>query len=65
MHVKDLPNSLSLVCNFYSPDYNSCELAEGYGWKEYMFCVSLFCFLLFRFKFCVAKGLAKVKCGGI
>ena len=51
VQVKDLENSLALVYNFYSPDYNFFELAEGYGWKEYMFCV--------------AKGLAKVKCGGI
>ena len=65
MHVKHLANLLALVYNLYSPDYNSSELAEGYGWKEYMFCVSLFCFVLFYFKFRVAKGLAIAKCGGI
>ena len=62
MHVKDLANSLALVYNFYSLDYNSSELAEGYGWKDH----SVLCFL---FLFCVvlvfARGLAVAKCGGI
>ena len=66
MHVKYLANLLAFVYNLYSPDYNSCELAEGYGWKEEMFCVSLFfvwcCFVL---SFVFARGLAKAKCGGI
>ena len=62
MHVKYLANLLAFVYNFYSLDYNSCELAEGYGWKEYMFCVSLCLFVL---SFMFARGLAKAKCGGI
>ena len=44
MHVKSKANSLAFVYNFYSPDYNSCELVEDYGWKEEMFCVSFFLF---------------------
>ena len=34
VHFKHLENSLALVYNFYSPDYNSCELTEGYDWKS-------------------------------
>ena len=56
MHVKYLANLLAFVYNFYSPDYNSCELAEGYGWKKDMFCVSLCLFVL---SFVFARELAK------
>ena len=41
VHVKCLANSLTLVYNFYSLDYNSFELAEDYGWKDRLFCVSI------------------------
>ena len=37
VHFKYLANSLALVYNFCSPIYNSCELAEGYGWKNVVF----------------------------
>ena len=59
MHVKYLANLLAFVYNFYSPDYNSYELAEGYGWKEF----SILCCLVLSYVF--ARGLAKDKCGGI
>ena len=65
MQVKCLANSLALLYNFYSPDYNSFELAEGYGWKEYLFCVSLSVLCYSDFKFCVCLGQAKFKCGGV
>ena len=65
MQVKCLANSLDLVYNFYAPDYNSSELAEDYGWKDRVFCFSVFSFVLFCFQFGVAKGLAIAKCGGI
>jgi hypothetical protein len=34
VHVKYLANLLALVYNFYSLDYNFCEHAEDYGWKD-------------------------------
>ena len=37
VHFKCLANSLALVYNFYSPIYNSRELAEDYGWKNVVF----------------------------
>jgi hypothetical protein len=54
LHVQHLANSLALVYNFYSADYNSYELAEDYGWKEFSVLSYVF-----------ARGLAKAKCGGI
>jgi hypothetical protein len=54
VHVKHLANSLALEYNFYSPNYNFCELAEDYGWKEFSVLSYVF-----------ARGLAKAKCGGI
>ena len=59
MQVKDLANSLALIYNFYSSDYNSFELAEDYGWKDRLFCVSLsvLCVLYSVF----SRGLAIVQ----
>jgi hypothetical protein len=56
-----LSKFISFLYNFYSPNYNYYELAEGYGWKEFMFCV--LCGSVLNYVF--ARGLAKVKCGGI
>ena len=41
VHFKCLANSLALVYNFCSPIYNSRELAEGYGWKNVVFSLSV------------------------
>ena len=55
MQVKYLANLLAFVYKFYS----SNELAEGYGWKEFY----ILCYRILSYVF--ARGLAKVKCGGI
>ena len=63
MHFKYLANSLALVYNFCSPVYNSHELAEGYGWKNVVFSLSVkVCFLVLCSMF--ACGRAKVQVWG-
>ena len=59
VQVKYLANLLAFVYKFYSSNYNSYELAEGYGWKEFY----ILCYPILSYMF--ARGLAKVKCGGI
>ena len=63
MHFKYLANSLALVYNFYSPVYNTIELAEDYDWKIVM------CFPFFKSVLCMyapmfACGQAKVQVWG-
>jgi hypothetical protein len=64
VHFKYLANSLALVYNFCSPDYNSCELAEGYGWKNVVFSLSVkVCFPVCVL--CLLADKQKFKCGGV
>ena len=61
MQIKYLANSLALVYNFYSPDYNSFELAEGYGWKDQSVVCFPFCFCVPVLYSVFARGLAIVQ----
>ena len=62
MHFKYLANSLALVYNFYSPVYNSCELAEDYGWKDQsvMCFPSYKCVVMFVFMFAWGQAIVQV-----
>ena len=63
VQIKYLANSLAFVYNFYSPDYNSFELAEGYGWKELLFCVYPFCKYYFYCFISLLEGKQSVSVG--